>query len=114
MSTPSLAPARTDPRAAWRHIFAGLCASLVGIGLARFGYTPLIPPLIEAHWFAAADVVTLGAANLAGVIGKFNNISPVQDIDDDDFDFIMQVNVYGLLNCMRAQIPHLEEPSSSM
>jgi len=55
-----------------------------------------------------------GAANLAGVIGKFNNISPVQDIDDDDFDFIMQVNVYGLLNCMRAQIPHLEEPSSSM
>ena len=68
MSTPSLAPARTDPRAAWRHIFAGLCASLVGIGLARFGYTPLIPPLIEAHWFAAADVVTLGAANLAGYL----------------------------------------------
>lgn len=54
-----------------------------------------------------------GAANLAGVIGKFNNISPIQDIDDDDFDFIMKVNVYGLLNCMRAQIPHLEEPSSS-
>ena len=68
MSTPSLAPARTDTRAAWRHIFAGLCASLVGIGLARFGYTPLIPPLIEAHWFAAADVVTLGAANLAGYL----------------------------------------------
>ena len=54
-----------------------------------------------------------GAANLAGVIGKFNNISPVEDINDDDFDFIMKVNVYGLLNCMRAQIPHLEEPSSS-
>lgn len=68
MSTTSLAPARSDPRAAWRPIFAGLCASLVGIGLARFGYTPLIPPLIEAHWFAAADVVTLGAANLAGYL----------------------------------------------
>jgi len=47
-------------------IFAGLAASLVGIGLARFAYTPLIPPLIGAHWFAANDVVYLGAANLAG------------------------------------------------
>jgi len=55
-----------------------------------------------------------GAANLAGVIGRFNNILPVEETDDDDFDFIMKVNVYGVLNCMRAQIPHLEEPSSSM
>ena len=69
-STPTrhFPPARPDPRSALRHIFAGLCASLVGIGLARFAYTPLIPPLIEAHWFAASDVVTLGAANLAGYL----------------------------------------------
>lgn len=52
----------------WFPIFAGLCASLVGIGLARFAYTPLIPPLIQAHWFSAADVVYLGAANLAGYL----------------------------------------------
>jgi predicted MFS family arabinose efflux permease len=58
-------PSRT---AIWRHIFAGLCASLVGIGLARFAYTPLIPSLIQAHWFSAADVVYLGAANLAGYL----------------------------------------------
>ena len=32
---------------------AGLSASLVGIGLGRFAYTPLIPPLIEAAWFSA-------------------------------------------------------------
>lgn len=57
-----------DKGAAARAIFAGLCASLVGIGLARFGYTPLIPPLIEAHWFAAHDVVYLGAANLVGYL----------------------------------------------
>ena len=55
-----------DTAAATRAILAGLCASLVGIGLARFAYTPLIPPLIEAHWFAAQDVVFLGAANLVG------------------------------------------------
>lgn len=47
---------------------AGLCASLVAIGLARFAYTPLIPALIQAHWFSAADAVTLGAANFAGYL----------------------------------------------
>ena len=47
---------------------AGLSASLVGIGLARFAYTPLIPALIAAHWFAPASVIYLGAANLAGYL----------------------------------------------
>jgi len=59
----------TPPRRAlWLPIFAGLCASLVSIGLARFAYTPLIPSLIQAHWFAASDVVYLGAANLVGYL----------------------------------------------
>jgi predicted MFS family arabinose efflux permease len=49
-------------------ILAGLCASLVSIGLARFAYTPLIPSLIQAHWFSASDVVYLGAANLVGYL----------------------------------------------
>ncbi|AWY43915.1 YbfB/YjiJ family MFS transporter [Pseudomonas putida] len=52
----------------WLPTFAGLCASLVSIGLARFAYTPLIPSLIQAHWFSASDVVTLGAANLVGYL----------------------------------------------
>ena len=53
-------------RAAWFATIAGLCGSLVGVGLARFAYTPLIPPLIQAHWFSAADIVTMSAANFAG------------------------------------------------
>ena len=53
---------------AWRFAAAGLCASLVGLGLARFSYTPLIPALIAAKWFSASDVVYLGAANLAGYL----------------------------------------------
>ncbi|PRA34058.1 YbfB/YjiJ family MFS transporter [Pseudomonas poae] len=58
-----------SPRSAvWLPIFAGLCASLVSIGLARFAYTPLIPSLIQAHWFSASDVVYLGAANLVGYL----------------------------------------------
>lgn len=52
----------------WHGAMAGLSASLVGIGLGRFAYTPLIPPLIEAHWFAPSQVFYLGAANLAGYL----------------------------------------------
>ncbi|MGH6948186.1 MAG: YbfB/YjiJ family MFS transporter, partial [Kiloniellales bacterium] len=51
-----------------RATFAGLAASLVGIGLARFAYTPLIPALIDAGWFSAPEAVYLGAANLAGYL----------------------------------------------
>ncbi|VVO41930.1 YbfB/YjiJ family MFS transporter [Pseudomonas fluorescens] len=59
----------TPPRrSVWLPIFAGLCASLVSIGLARFAYTPLIPTLIQAQWFSASDVVYLGAANLVGYL----------------------------------------------
>ena len=56
------------PGSAWRFAVAGLSASLVGLGLARFAYTPLIPALIAAKWFSPSDVVYLGAANLAGYL----------------------------------------------
>ena len=55
--------------AVWRAVFAGLCASLVGVGLARFAYTPLLPALIAAHWFSPSAAVYLAAANLAGYLG---------------------------------------------
>ncbi|WP_223531139.1 YbfB/YjiJ family MFS transporter [Pseudomonas sp. GL-R-19] len=64
----SSAPLTPASSAIWLPIFAGLCASLVSIGLARFAYTPLIPSLIQAHWFSASDVVYLGAANLVGYL----------------------------------------------
>ncbi|MGI9382862.1 MAG: YbfB/YjiJ family MFS transporter, partial [Methyloligellaceae bacterium] len=52
----------------WRATLAGLCASLVGIGLARFAYTPLLPALIDADWFTSSEAAYLGAANLAGYL----------------------------------------------
>ncbi|CAN7755780.1 YbfB/YjiJ family MFS transporter [Cupriavidus necator] len=58
----------TAPSRAWQSIVAGFSASLVSIGLARFAYAPLVPPLIEAHWFSSSNVVFLGAANLAGYL----------------------------------------------
>src|SRR5215472_7934494 len=59
---------RKPASAAWRATISALCATLVGIGLARFAYTPLLPAIIEAHWFAASNAVYLGAANLAGYL----------------------------------------------
>ncbi|MEI7292919.1 YbfB/YjiJ family MFS transporter [Paraburkholderia tropica] len=61
------APERLDAAALFATL-AGLCGSFVAIGLARFAYTPLIPPLIQAHWFTASQAVTLGAANFAGYL----------------------------------------------
>ncbi len=53
---------------AWWSTLAGFCASLVGIGLARFAYTPLLPAIVGAHWFDASMAAYLSAANLAGYL----------------------------------------------
>jgi predicted MFS family arabinose efflux permease len=66
-SLSSAPPTSLDARALYA-TFAGLCGSLVAIGLARFAYTPLIPSLIQAHWFTSSQAVTLGAANFAGYL----------------------------------------------
>ena len=52
----------------WHSILAGMSAYLVGIGLARFAYTPLLPALVQGHWFDASQAAYLGAANLAGYL----------------------------------------------
>ena len=46
----------------------GFFALLVGIGLGRFGYPPLIPLLVRDGWFTAAEADYLGAWNLAGYV----------------------------------------------
>jgi predicted MFS family arabinose efflux permease len=64
----TFAAAAHDETALWRATLSGVCANLVGIGLARFAYTPLIPALILAGWFSPTQAVYLGAANLAGYL----------------------------------------------
>lgn len=49
-------------------IFAGTVTVLVGIGLARFAYTPLIPALVDGGWFTGPEAAYLGAANLLGYL----------------------------------------------
>lgn len=56
------------PDMAWRPVLSAFCASLIGIGLARFAYTPLLPAIVGAHWFDASTAAYLGAANLAGYL----------------------------------------------
>jgi predicted MFS family arabinose efflux permease len=57
-----------DDTALWRATLSGVCANLVGIGLARFAYAPLIPALILAGWFSPTQAAYLGAANFAGYL----------------------------------------------
>ncbi|GAB3672648.1 YbfB/YjiJ family MFS transporter [Salinisphaera aquimarina] len=45
---------------------AGGVATLLGIGMARFAYTPLIPALVQADWFSTHAAAYLGAINLLG------------------------------------------------
>lgn len=60
--------AQAPKASAQRATLAAFCASLVGIGLARFAYTPLLPAIVDARWFAASAAAYLGAANLAGYL----------------------------------------------
>jgi len=68
MDASMAAPPRRSGTFVWHAAFSGFCASLVGLGLARFAYTPLIPAVISAHWFTPAEAAYLGAANLAGYL----------------------------------------------
>ncbi len=52
----------------WTVAGGGLAATLIGNGIGRFAYTPLIPALIAAGWFSPAEAVYLAAANLAGYL----------------------------------------------
>ena len=61
-----MSPSETMP---WRTVLAGMSATLVGIGLARFAYSPLLPVLIAQGWFSPGAAAYLGAANLLGYLG---------------------------------------------
>jgi predicted MFS family arabinose efflux permease len=68
MNSVKLADTALQPANPWRGTVAGFSASLVGIGLARFAYTPLLPAIVDAHWFDPSKAAYLGAANLAGYL----------------------------------------------
>ncbi|KAL3486869.1 hypothetical protein BJX62DRAFT_241555 [Aspergillus germanicus] len=53
-----------------------------------------------------------GAANLAGVIGKSIGLAGIKETDSEEWDFIMDVNLKGLMHCMRAELKVLADKGS--
>lgn len=64
--TPERRPLLTVVEA--RAAIGGFCGFLVGIGLGRFGYPPLIPAMIEGGWASVAGAYSAGAFLLAGYV----------------------------------------------
>jgi MFS family permease len=56
----------------WPDTLAGFAALLVGIGIGRFAYPPLIPALVKQRWFSAPQADYLAATAMAGyLVGAF-------------------------------------------
>ena len=53
-----------------------------------------------------------GAANLAGVIGKDIQVNGVEALSDDDWAFIIGINLSGVMHCMRAEIQDMKPNGS--
>ena len=49
-------------------LITGMMATLAGIGIARFAYTPLLSEVVQHDWFSDSQAVYLGAANLLGYL----------------------------------------------
>lgn len=52
-----------------------------------------------------------GAVNLAGVTGKNSGSTFTADVDEDDFDFIIGVNLKGVFNCLKAELNRMKDGS---
>lgn len=52
----------------WRTAMLGAVALFVGLGIARFGYSPLIPALVHARWFTPGVADFLASVNLVGYL----------------------------------------------
>jgi NAD(P)-dependent dehydrogenase (short-subunit alcohol dehydrogenase family) len=49
-----------------------------------------------------------GVANLAAVIGKDIMLKSTEEITTEDWNFVLGINLTGMMNSLRAQIPHLK------
>ena len=84
-------------------------------GIASGSVVDVRSPSSVNHWISStvSHYGRLdGAVNLAGVVGKQHFTAPIEDIEDEAWDFVLDVNINGVKNCMRAQIPHLNDGGS--
>ena len=53
-----------------------------------------------------------GAANLAGTIGSSILLKNIAELSDEDFDSVINVNVKGVFNCLRAELQRMQRGAS--
>ncbi|WP_167363662.1 YbfB/YjiJ family MFS transporter [Vibrio injensis] len=64
-------------------LMVGMSSTLIGIGLSRFAFTPLIPMLSSEGWFSVAQTSYLGSLNLLGyLIGALSAHRLAQQVGD--------------------------------
>ncbi|WP_181397517.1 YbfB/YjiJ family MFS transporter [Vibrio sp. 11986-1-5] len=64
-------------------LMVGMSSTLIGIGLSRFAFTPLIPMLSSEGWFSVAQTSYLGSLNLLGyLIGALSAHCLAQQVGD--------------------------------
>ena len=53
-----------------------------------------------------------GAANLAGVEGRNMLVKTIAELEDEDFDEVIDVNLRGTFNCLRAELQRMKSDAS--
>ncbi|OAA58151.1 NAD(P)-binding domain protein [Cordyceps fumosorosea ARSEF 2679] len=53
-----------------------------------------------------------GAANVAGVIGRSHAAGTLADLEDDEWDRLMNVNLKGCMHCLRAELRSIVDGGS--
>lgn len=71
---------------------------------------------VEVNTWIASIVEKYGrldaAANCAAIIGKHHGIRAITDQDDDEWDRIMNVNLKGVMFCLRAELRVIKDGGS--
>ncbi|CAG9994007.1 unnamed protein product [Clonostachys byssicola] len=53
-----------------------------------------------------------GAANIAGIIGEGHGVQPLTELEDDEWFKILNVNLTGMMYCLRSELNHIEDGGS--
>jgi NAD(P)-dependent dehydrogenase (short-subunit alcohol dehydrogenase family) len=53
-----------------------------------------------------------GAANIAGVIGPVSDQTSIRGLSEDDWDFVLGVNLTGVMHCMKEELKLMQSGSS--